>query len=174
MQTAAIPRLTLLIAVSTVLIICFGRSSSGIPQLRNNRTLSESSSGSETRESTDSLSQEYWRALSLLSTPKLEERKQLLRSCQQRGYANTLAEVLRSDGLGALLAFLRTRLQIEYSISHELVMVDISAKLQLPPDSNNFLPRNKQTIVLPTRPNQPMRIGLGLDWEFPEDPWRRE
>jgi|GEM_PF-6197333 len=176
MQTAAIPRLTLLIAVSTILIVCFGKASFGFLQLRHNRTLSEddSSSFSRARENTDSLSQAYWHALSLLSTPKLKERKELLRSYQQRGYANALAEVLRGDGLGALLSFLRTRLQIEYSISHELVIVDISAEHQQPSDSNTFLSRNKPTIVLPTRPNQPMRIGLDINWRFSEDPWRRE
>jgi hypothetical protein len=122
----------------------------------------------------DSLEREYRQALTHLSTPKLEERKRLLRSFQRRGYSSTLAEVIRNDGFTALASFLRTRLQIEYSIPHEPVMVDISARQELPPDSLSLLPRSKPTIMLPTRPNQSMRIGLDLDWTFPDDPWKRE
>jgi hypothetical protein len=126
------------------------------------------------RENVDSLQQEFLHAFSRLTTPKLEEKKQLLLSHQRRGYANTLAEVICGDGFTALVSYLRARLQIEYSMSHELVMVDISARHTQPPDSLSLLPRNKPTIILPTRPRQPMMIGLDIDWSFPEDPWKRE
>jgi hypothetical protein len=119
----------------------------------------------------DSLERAYLQALAHLSTPKLEERKHLLRSFQRRGYSSILAEVLHSDGFSALTSYLRTRLQIDYSISHELVMVDISARHELPTD---FLRRSKTTIVLPTRPRQPIMTGLDIDWSFPAEPWKRE
>jgi hypothetical protein len=124
----------------------------------------------------DSLERAYLQSLAHLSTPKLEERKHLLRSFQRRGYSNLVAEVLRSDGFTALTSFLRTRLQIEYSMSHELVLVDFSARHEQPTqtDSISHLLRSKPTILLPTRPREPMMIGLDIEWSFPEDPWKRE
>ncbi len=122
----------------------------------------------------DSLERTFLQALSNFSTPKLEEKKHLLRSVQRKGYSGTLAEILRVDGFTAITSYLKTRLQIEYSISHELVMVDISAQHEPHPDSLSLLRRSKPTIILPTRPNESMRIGLDIDWTFPDDPWRGE
>lgn len=124
----------------------------------------------------DSSQRSYLQALAHLSTPKLEERKHLLRSFQRRGYSSTLTEVLRGDGFTALTSYLRTRLQIEYSLSHEPVMVDISARDEQPTQSDSlshFL-HSKRTMMLPARQRQPIMIGLDIDWTFPEDPWARE
>ena len=99
----------------------------------------------------DSLERTYQQALLHVSSPKLGERKRLLRSFQQKGYVSALGEILRGDGFTALASYLRTRLQIEYSISHELVMVDVSAV-----------------------PGLPIWYGFDINWEFPKDPWKRE
>jgi hypothetical protein len=125
---------------------------------------------------TDSLERALQQALARLSTPELEERKHLLRSFQRKGYASTLAEVLRGDGISALASYLRTRLQIEYSISHEVVMVDISARDGQPArtDSLNHFLRSKPTIVFPAKPREPLLWGFDIDWTFPENPWKRE
>jgi hypothetical protein len=128
------------------------------------------------REKADSLTQAYLQAFSLLTTPELEEKKQQLLSHQRRGYASTLTEIICGDGLAALVSYLRMRLQIEYSISHELVLVDLSSRHEQPTqtDSISLHLRSKPTIILPTRPRQRMMIGLDIDWSFPEDPWKRE
>jgi len=124
----------------------------------------------------DSLERTYLQELAHLSTPKLEERKHLLRSFQRKGYSSVLTEVLGGDGFTALTSYLRTRLQIEYSISHELVMVDISARHGQPIQSDSLSNRlrSKPTIILPTRPREPVMVGLDMDWTFPENPWKPE
>lgn len=129
------------------------------------------------RDYTDSLEQTFLRALSKLSHPKLEERKKLVRGYQQRGYASTLLNVLDINGTNAILSYLKTRLQIEFSLPHEPIMVNISALPEAPPptlNSSNFLPRNKFSVILPSKPNEQVRIGLDIDWTFPADPWSRE
>ena len=100
----------------------------------------------------------------------------VVRSAQRKGYAGTLKDMLTNDGLSALLSFLRTRLQIEFSISHEPILVDITypGESPAPTEPPAFLPRRKFTIVLPTIPRQSMRTAVDIDWTFPEDPWRRE
>jgi hypothetical protein len=130
----------------------------------------------EQQSKVDSLERAYIQAVAHRSTPKLEERKHLLRSFQRKGYSSVLAEVMRGDGFTALTLYLRTRLQIEYSISHELVMADISAWHGQPiqSDSLSNLLRSKPTVLLPARPREPMMIGLDIDWSFPEDPWKHE
>ena len=139
---------------------------------------SVSSSGDQpsSRPYEDTLTTTYSRALSRLSTRKLEERKTLLRSYQRKGYAATLADNLNLDGLMALFSFLKTRLQIEYSVSHEPILIDITApfdsagKVQVP----EFFSRRKFTVRLPSVPREHSYTSINLDWAFPEDPWRRE
>lgn len=140
-------------------------------------TSSSLEQASQVSENADSLEQAYVRALSKLTHPKLEERKRLVRGYQQRGYTCTLLNVLERNGTSAILSYLKTRLQIELSLPHEPIMVNISALPEAPPpisNSSNFLPRNKFSIILPSKPNEQVRIGLDIDWSFPADPWSGE
>jgi hypothetical protein len=111
--------------------------------------------------------------LSHTTTPQLEERKRQLRMLQQNGYARILTEVIRNDGLMALMVYLKTRLQIEYSISHEPVYVDIAARPETPQDSL-FVRRRPSMMRFFSKPIAPAMFGLNIDYRFPEDPWRRE
>ena len=131
---------------------------------------------SQDTENIDNLQQVYARALAHYANPKLQERKELLRSYQQTGYANVLMLVLDGDGFGALISYIRTRLQIDFSLPHDLITVDITS---LPPshpqtDHTPFAPRTEFRIILPQVPTQRTRIGLDIDWTFPEDPWKRD
>jgi len=130
-----------------------------------------------TYDSIDSLEQMFVQALSRLSHPRLEERKRLVRGYQQRGYASALMDVLAINGLSAIVSYVKIRLQIEFSLPHEPIMVNISALPASPPatpNSSNLLPRNKFSIILPSNPNEQVRIGLDIDWSFPADPWSDE
>jgi hypothetical protein len=125
---------------------------------------------------TDSLELAYLHALSKLSHPKLEERKRVVRGYQQRGYASSLRHVLDGNGLSAILSYLKTRLQIELSLPHEPILVNVSALREvspLPMDSLHLLPRKRVSVLLPSRPNQQIHFGLDIDWTFPIDPWSR-
>ena len=122
----------------------------------------------------DSLAAAYSNALSRLSVPKLEERKQLVRSFQRKGYTSTLLEILYRDGIEAMISHARTRLQLEFSLSHEPIMVDITFREgnRRSSDSIYFSPRKDFKIVLPTVAARREEIGLDIDWTFPEDPWK--
>jgi hypothetical protein len=115
----------------------------------------------------------FFRLLSHATTPELEERKRQLRALQQNGYARILTEVIRNDGLMALMSYLKTRLQIEFSISHEPVYVDIAARPETRQDSL-FMRRRPSVMRFFSKPIAPSMIGLNIDYRFPEDPWRRE
>lgn len=135
---------------------------------------SEEQASAKPREDTSTSA--YFRALSRLPVPKLEARKTLLRSYQRRGYAAALTDVLNLDGFMALFSFLRTRLQIEYSLSHEPVLVDITASLDSAGEvqMTGLLSRRKFMVRLPSAPREHTYTNINLDWTFPEDPWSRE
>lgn len=115
----------------------------------------------------------FFQSVSHATTPELEERKRWLRTLQQSGYARILTEVIRNDGLMALMAYLKTRLRIEYSISHEPVYVDIAARPETKQDSL-FVRRRPSVMRFFSKPIAPSMFGLNIDWRFPDDPWRRE
>jgi hypothetical protein len=87
-----------------------------------------------------------------------------------------LLSILNGDGLGALISYLRTRLQIDFSLPHDMIMVDITALTpsQLETDQAHLVPLTEFRVILPQVPSQRTRIGLDIDWTFPEDPWRRK
>ena len=125
---------------------------------------------------TDSLAQVYSYAFAHFSPPQLTARKQLLRLHQRMGYASALTSIFNDDGFLALLSYIRTRLQIEYSLPHGGVTVDISAQ-PLPKEQSRYLnnlPGTKFTIRLPQVPNGRETIVLNIDWSFPPDPWKRD
>jgi hypothetical protein len=114
----------------------------------------------------DSLSAGYFRQLSRLSSPALEARKANRLDLQRRGYANTLAATIRGNGLDALLAFIRMKIQLEFSLPHEpLVLV-------FPIVQPEHIPRSAQGFF--SFGQQSMSVTLSEDWTFPEDPWHKE
>jgi hypothetical protein len=78
------------------------------------------------------------------ATPEYRKRKALRMEFQRTGYVNTLHDVLAFDALGALLSYIRARLQIEYSLPHNTIY---------------FRDDLEKSWALPE------------DWTFPEDPW---
>ena len=140
-------------------------------------TSSSLEQASRINENADSLEHAFVHAVSKLSPKKLVERRELVRGYQRRGYASTLLDVLNINGTNAILSYLKTRLQIELSLPHEPIMVNISALPEASSQtmtSSNSLPRKGFSIILPSRPNQEVWIGVDIDWTFPTDPWKRE
>jgi len=82
--------------------------------------------------------------LDAFETPELRARKAQRRKFQRAGYANVLHDVLALDAAGALLSFIRCRLQVEYSLPHNTIY---------------FQDTNRTLWPLPE------------DWTFPADPW---
>ena len=80
------------------------------------------------------------------ATPEYYHRKDLLNSFQRRGYFDVLRHLCRTDGLSALLAYLKMKLQIDYSLNHQPIVI---------------VSLNKELIDLP------------IDWRFPADPWKK-
>jgi hypothetical protein len=104
---------------------------------------------------------------------KLLERKKDLRARQREGYARTLTELSAGDALMALIAFVKTSLIVDYSISHVPVAVDIAADELSRSDSINAVVNPYQPI-LPQFPHQPNMAAFNLNYRFPQDPWRKE
>jgi hypothetical protein len=88
--------------------------------------------------------------ISALTTPEFEQRKELRRSIQRKGYSNVLMDVLSHDAVSALVSFVKMRLHIEYSISHRPLSV--------------YARTARGTFAIP----------LPDDWSFPADPWKKE
>jgi hypothetical protein len=78
------------------------------------------------------------------ATPEYRARKTQRREFQRAGYAGVLHDILALDAAGALLSYIRTRLQIEYSLPHN-------------------------TIYFRDDPGKSW--ALPEDWTFPADPW---
>ncbi len=78
------------------------------------------------------------------ATSEFYTRKKTRREFQRAGYVNILSDILALDAVSALLSFIRTRLQIEYSLPHHTIYfrTDTGALWPLPEE-----------------------------WEFPADPW---
>ncbi len=97
-------------------------------------------------DSLQSESQIIEKNINRLAPPEYFERQETLRSFQRRGYAEVLHSVCRLDGLSAVLAYVKMKLQIEYSLEHAPV---------------GFATLTGEWIELP------------IDWRFPADPWKR-
>jgi hypothetical protein len=69
-------------------------------------------------DSLQSIDQLILQSIDKFATPEYYQRKNLLRSFQRRGYAGVLLPVCRQDGLSALIAYLKMKLQIDYSLNH--------------------------------------------------------
>jgi hypothetical protein len=114
-------------------------------------------------ENVDSLAREVRRAMASLSTPELERRKELRREFQQRGYAEILSARLAGDGTGALLAYLRMALQLEFFLPRNTLYVYLPVAPPGRTDSAAYVQRRSAPIAVPLRENR----------SYPEDPWAR-
>jgi hypothetical protein len=113
----------------------------------------------------DSLRAAYEQSLRTLSSPELEARMDCRRQLQQQGYAEVLHELLNGDALSALLSWLRTSLQLEYSIPQRPLYVFVRPR-EVPRDTSlagRMLPAFTEPIPIP----------LYEDRSFPADPWSR-
>lgn len=111
----------------------------------------------------DSLAHEYRRRLAAMTSPALERRKADRRLLQKRGYAGVLAEVIRNDGPGALLAFARMRLQLEFSLPNDPLVAYYPV---IAPDA-----RRDSLPGFTTFGSQFYAVPLIEDRGFPRDPW---
>ena len=112
----------------------------------------------------DSSSARFAIESSKLTSPQLEARKRILRDYQQRGYVEVLSHVLDNDGLSALLAYVRVKSRIAYSIPHNQLYVYVPVVQPQRRESN--LPG------FTGAPSPPMAIPLRDDWSYPPDPWK--
>jgi hypothetical protein len=117
-------------------------------------------------EAMDSLRAAYQQALRALSSPELEARKHRRRFLQQQGYAEVLHELLAGDALSALLSWLRSSLQLEYSLPQRPLYLYVR-----PPAS-----RRDTSLAGRMLPSSggPVPILLQEDRAFPADPWPAE
>ena len=111
----------------------------------------------------DSLGAEYRRRLSLLTSPELEKRMANRRKVQREGYAGVVSGVVRRDGLGALLAYARMRLQLEFSLPNDVLI----AYFPLLHDASLQDSLSAST----TFGSRLYGVPLIEDRSFPRDPW---
>jgi hypothetical protein len=111
----------------------------------------------------DSLAQEWRKAMASLTTPELEQRKANRLLSQRQGYAEILNRTLASDGLGAMLAYCRSALRLEFSLPRNTLVVYIPVTQ----------PVRRDTLPGPLYQFRSGPIGIPLreDRSFPEDPW---
>jgi hypothetical protein len=119
----------------------------------SNLSETKSQSASIATQNLDSLARRYNIELSKITSPALEERKRVRMAMQRAGYSNVLKDDLDADGFSALVSFIKTKLHIEYSISHRPFVLHI-----------------------PIQGGEGRTFDLVLhdDWTFPVDPWKKE
>jgi hypothetical protein len=125
-------------------------------------------------------SQAYDEALRNFHTPELRDKLEVLRSCQRRGYATVLSEGIRRDGLFGLVALLKAKLQIEFSLSHTPILTDVTAPevFERYKAAQNDTSRRRSAgtegrAFLAEPPPRRTYMYLNIDWSFPADPWKR-
>ncbi len=106
-----------------------------------------------THQNLDSLAKLLNIEISKLTSPALQERKHIRREMQRKCYANVLSNVLSQDGLSAIISFIKTKLQSEYSISHRPITLFVRIERS-----------GGKVLTIP----------LSDDWSFPIDPWKKE
>jgi hypothetical protein len=123
----------------------------------------------------DSGKSAYHDALKNYTSPELRARLELLRSVQQRGYAEVLSETMRRDGILAFIALLKLRLQVEFSLPHTPILTDVTS-----PDVLRYHEERMRRMTAEGRTPGPGELEpshtymyLTIDWSFPADPWER-
>lgn len=99
----------------------------------------------------DSLANVLSSTIATLTTPELEERKARRQEMQRREYAHVLHHARKSDAVSTLLAWLRMKLQLEFS---------------LPSSTVYYYARTVRGGYMP--------FPLTEDRSIPSDPWERK
>ncbi|MBI5471405.1 MAG: hypothetical protein HY961_03580 [Ignavibacteriae bacterium] len=106
-----------------------------------------------TKRNLDSLGRLFNSAVSKLTSPQLEARKQFRLDMQRKGYADMLSHVVADDGFSAFLSYARTMMHIDYSISHQPLYI------RVPIVGSGG---KSESFALPD------------DWTFPKNPWEKK
>jgi hypothetical protein len=114
----------------------------------------------------DSLAHVFRAGAARLTSPELIRRKEIRREFQRRGYASILSATLERDGLGGLIAWARTKIQLDFHLPHNTLTIFIPVTASPPRDSllPGFTTFGSGLFALP----------LNEDFAFPEDPWERK
>ncbi len=115
----------------------------------------------------DSLARILNAAAARMTSPELIRRKMVRRGFQQRGYSDLLQAVIGQDGFGALLAWMRTRLQLDFHLPHN--SLSIYVPVPQTPERDSKLPGFTTFGA-----RQYQEVPLFEDLTFPADPWRRD
>jgi hypothetical protein len=126
----------------------------------------------------DSTASVYRKASAVLTTPESGRRLEERREMQRHGYASTLHDAIRYDGLSALIAYIRVKIQIEYSLDHTPIYYNASADLPDPPTAKrsgtpSFSERIISLLESRTPNTGPAYETVLEDWSFPPDPWKK-
>ncbi len=100
----------------------------------------------------DSLARLYNVGLSKLTSPALEARKKARQTMQRQCYTNVLMDASMNDGFSSVLSYIKGKLQIEYSISHRPIII------QIPIEGGE---------------GRTYDVALSDDWTFPANPWKK-
>lgn len=125
----------------------------------------------------DSLARRFNIQLTKLTSPALEERKRVRLAMQRSGYSNVLKDALNGDGLSALISYMKTKLNIEYSISHRPLSIQIpigGAKKEKNTGFSRKPPNQIERIITESKAEQFWEATLYDNWTFPADPWKKK
>ncbi len=106
----------------------------------------------------------YRDALQRMTSRELESRKKERLTLQRRGYAAILHDVLRRDGLGALMAMAKTKAHLDIHLPQNTLILTVP--VEAPRRVSKF-----QIFSAP--PSPPLQIPLHEDRTFPADPWHK-
>lgn len=114
---------------------------------------------------TDSAAAAFRAATRRLTSPEFELRKATRLEFQQRGYASILHEVLRRNALGAFLAMIKSKAQLDLHLPSNTLVVTVPI---------NAPPRGDPRFEIFSAPSTPpLQFPLVEDRRFPENPWKK-
>ena len=114
----------------------------------------------------DSLARAYASAIRAFKTPELEKRIAARRAIQRSGYCAALSGVIRRDPVDALLAYIRMRLQLEFTLPNDQLVAYFPSQYKVPEMPG--VPR------IAGAPNAMTVVPLYEDKSLPADPWKKE
>ena len=114
----------------------------------------------------DSLARAYRNAIRAFTTPELEKRMAARRAVQRTGYCAALSGVIRRDPLDGLLAYIRMRLQLEFTLPNDQLVAYFPSQYKVPeiPGVPRIAGGQNAMTVVP----------LYEDKSLPADPWKKE
>jgi len=113
----------------------------------------------------DSAAAAFHAAVRRLTSDEFEQRKARRLELQRRGYAAILHDLLRRNAVGAFLAMVRTKAQLDIHLPQNTLIVKVPVLGPPPGDPRLAI------FAPPSTP--PMSFPLIEDRRFPENPWRK-